>query len=183
MHAPGLSLSSLRALGRALGAPSAWAGHHIGARLRELIILHVSSINGCPICCAMHAELAISFGVEDPELHAALACDPEAAALDARTRVALRYTELRTRGCEGDDPVAVERFASSFSPAQQREIRLITDLFTFATRFNNSWERWVPGATTRRARMGLCEAECYGAGPPVPGGPPVRCARCSQPAS
>jgi alkylhydroperoxidase family enzyme len=72
-------------------------------------------------------------------------------------RVALRYAELRTLDHEADHVEELERFQHTFSPVEQREIRAIVDLFTFNNRFNNTWEQYLPGASRRRERMGLCE--------------------------
>lgn len=158
MHAPGLDRAALAALSRALRQAPALPAPHLGTRLRELIILHVSSINGCPVCSAAHGLLARLGGVEGDAIEAARACDVGPEDFDPRTELALRYAELRTLGREARDPALVERFEARFSADEQREIRAITDLFTFNNRFNNTWERWVPGARRRRRRMGLCAA-------------------------
>ena len=60
----------------------------------------------------------------------------------------------RERRLDGRRPVRALR---NFSHSEQREIRAIVDLFTFNNRFNNAWERAVPGAEKRRERLGLCE--------------------------
>lgn len=157
MHAPGLNLDAAMALGRALRTPTAVFGRRIGPRLRELVILHVSSVNGCPVCSSVHAVIARRVGVGEEGVQAARLCHAMDARLDARERVALRYAELRTLGREAEDRESIEELDALFSRDEQREIRAIVDLFTFNNRFNNTWERWVPGARARRERMGLCE--------------------------
>ena len=153
--APTLTLSSLRSLGRAARDAGALRGRRIGARLRELVILHVSSVNDCPVCSAAHGVIGRLSGLDGRDVHDARACEP-AERFDERTRVALRYAELRTRGREDDDPVALERLRALFDEEERREIRAIVDLFTFNNRFSNSWERLVPGGAWRRERLGLC---------------------------
>jgi AhpD family alkylhydroperoxidase len=155
MTAPALTLSSLRSLGRAARNADALLGRRIGARLRELVILHVSSVNGCPVCSAAHGLIGRASGLDRADVRAARGCEP-AAGFDERTRAALRYAELRTRDQEGDDPRALEALAALFTPEERRELRAVVDLFTFNNRFNNTWERVVPGAAARRARLGLC---------------------------
>lgn len=157
MHAPGLDRPALAAFGRALRDVSAWRGRHIGPRLRELIILHVSSVNGCPVCSAMHGVWARSVGVQKADITAARGCEPSPEDFDARTELALRYAEARTLRREDREPETVRRFEQAFDTDEQREVRAVVDLFTFNNRINNSWERWVPGARRRRERLGLCE--------------------------
>jgi AhpD family alkylhydroperoxidase len=156
MTTPTLTLASLRSLGRAARNADAVLGRRIGARLREILVLHVSSVNGCPVCSAAHDALGRVSGLDGDDIRDARACDP-AERFDERTQVALRYAELRTKGDEGDDPLALEQLRAFFSPEERREIRAVVDLFTFNNRFNNTWERILPGAAQRRARMGLCE--------------------------
>jgi AhpD family alkylhydroperoxidase len=166
MNAPGLDAAALRALGRALRHPSALRGRHIGARLRELVTLHVSSVNGCPVCSAAHGLVARLAGVTPDAVMAARACAVSPEDFDARTELALRYAALRTRGREAAEPALVAAFERAFGPAERREVRAVTDLFTFNNRINNAWERWVPGAEARRRRLGLCGREAAAVRPP-----------------
>ncbi len=156
MNAPSLSLDAVRALGRALRHATALPSRHIGARLRELVILHVASVNGCPVCSSVHGAVSRRAGIAASDIHEARRCAPSPV-LDDPARVALRYAELRTRGQERDDPAAVEEFERTFSRSEQREIRAVVDLFTFNTRLMNTWEHLLPGAERRRERLELCQ--------------------------
>jgi hypothetical protein len=60
-------------------------------------------------------------------------------------------------GPKATDPAAIEAFERVFNEAERTEIAAIVDLFTFNNRFNNTWEGWLPGASRRRARLGLCD--------------------------
>lgn len=153
---PKLSGRAIRSLGSAVVRPAALRGRHIGARLREQIILHVASVNSCPVCSATHAAAARVVGLDAKDIRAARALEPPAE-LAERTRVALRYAELRTRGEEASHPEEVRRFEALFSEAEQREVRAVVDLFTFNTRFNNTWEGALPGARRRRRKLGIPE--------------------------
>jgi alkylhydroperoxidase family enzyme len=101
--------------------------------LRERIILHVSAINGCAVCTAVHAPRCPV---------------PLPSADDERTRAAFLYAAARTRGERA-------RLPDAFSRDERRGIRAVVDLFTFNNRFNNTWERWLPGAAARRAKLGM----------------------------
>jgi AhpD family alkylhydroperoxidase len=156
MSTPVLDRRALVSLGRALRSVRALPARRIGAHLRELIILHVSSINGCPVCSATHELVGRTGGVGPEDVEAARRCEPTDERFDERTRVALQYAGLRTKGATRDDPDVVARFEALFDAQEQREVQAIVDLFTFNNRFNNTWERLVPGARRRRDRMGLC---------------------------
>lgn len=141
MRSPTLSLYALRSLGRALARWPAARGRGVDPELRERVIVHVSSLNSCPVCLAFHAGDARSRTLDGT--------DPRDPRLDA----ALRYAELRTLGRERFFPGDVARFERSFSPVEQAALRATVDLFTFTNRFNNTWEQLVPGAAARRRRL------------------------------
>lgn len=154
MRPPKLSKGSVRSLGRAVAHPGALRGRALGKRLREEIILHVSAVNSCYVCSKMHEIIGRRVGLSDAEVRAARAIEPSPE-LDARTRVALRYAELRTRGEENAHPEEVRRFERELSPGERREVRGIVDLFTFTNRLNNTVEGVLPGARRRRRKLGL----------------------------
>ena len=150
MRPPTLSRYAMCSLGRALlNAPALVGG--IDRRLREEIILHVSSVNSCPVCSAVHGFWAHRIGLTDPEIARAREVDVDG--WDHRTRVALRYAELRTTDREHPEDVAA--FEREFSPRERAAVRAIVDFFTFSNRFNNTWERLLPGAAARRRRLSI----------------------------
>jgi AhpD family alkylhydroperoxidase len=152
-RAPVLSRHALRSLARALARWPAARGRGLEPALRERIILHVSSVNSCPVCSAVHGHSARRLGLDQGEVMAARM--PALDGWDPRTRAVLRYAELRTMDHERAHPAEVAAFERLFTPAEQESVRATIDLFTFTNRFNNTWERWLPGAAARRRRMGL----------------------------
>lgn len=148
-----LSSYAIRSLARAMTRPAALMGRSIGAPLRERIILRVSSVNSCTVCSSIHGAVARIEGLSGDDVRDARQASKEH--LDERTLIALRYAELRTVGWEQEYPDDVAAFEKAFTPAEQREVRAIVDLFTFNNRFNNTWEALLPGADRRRTRMGL----------------------------
>lgn len=152
MKAPTLSRYALCSLGRALRNASSLLGG-IDRRLREEIILHVSSVNSCPVCSAVHGGRAHRIGLSDGDI--AHARELDVSGWDERTRVALRYAELRTTDHEHEHPEEVAAFERHFTPKQQAAVRATVDLFTFTNRFNNTWEQLLPGAAARRRRYGI----------------------------
>jgi AhpD family alkylhydroperoxidase len=144
-------------LGRAGRRPAALLGRRIGAELREQRIVHVSALNDCLVCTAVHSAVGRAAGVPAQTLQAARHAQPIG---DERTQAALRYAELRTREVEHEHPEQLRQFEALFATDEQREIRAIVDLFTFTTRFHNTWESHLPGSERRRRRLGLC-AQCH----------------------
>lgn len=146
-------MHALRSLARALARWPSARGRGLDPVLRERIILHVSSLNSCPVCSAVHGRNAHRLGLDDREVMAARMTELDG--WDRRTRAVLRYAELRTLAHERAHPDEVATFQQLFTPAEQAAVRATVDLFTFTNRFNNTWERWLPGAAARRRRMGL----------------------------
>jgi len=147
-----LSGYALSSLARAMTHPLSLRCKSIGPRLREQIVLRVSSVNRCAVCSAVHGVVAKVEGLSADDIRKAR-LEPDDDAHDERTRVALRYAELRTARLEADFPEDVEAFERIFDASERREIRAIVDLFTFNNRFNNTWEGALPGAEGRRRNL------------------------------
>lgn len=145
---------ALKSLARAMRHPFALRGKSIGPRLREQIILRVSSVNGCTVCSAVHGAVARVEGLTANDIHKARNPDRDEA-LDEETKLLLHYAEVRTANLEDDLPEVVQAFEGTFDDDVKREVRTIVDLFTFNNRFNNTWEGILPGAHKRREAMGL----------------------------
>jgi AhpD family alkylhydroperoxidase len=154
MTEPKLSWYALRSLARALTQPSALLGRAIGGPLRERVTLRVSSVNSCAVCSAAHQVVARLEGLSAGDIQQAASPTADEA-LDERSRLALRYAEVRTADREREEADLVAQFEREFTPAEQREIRAVVDLFTFNNRFNNTWEAVLPGARRRRRWLGL----------------------------
>jgi AhpD family alkylhydroperoxidase len=121
----------------------------IGLPMRERIALHVSAINRCVVCSAVHGVVGRMAGLSNDEISAAGAeVEP---GLDRRTRTALRYAELRTTNREDAYPEDVESFERLFEKAEREEVEAVVDFLTFFNHLNNTWESLLPGAEARRA--------------------------------
>jgi AhpD family alkylhydroperoxidase len=153
MSSPKLSAYAILSLARALNHPLSLLGRAIGGRLREQIVLRVSSINRCAICSAVHGTVAKIEGLSGEDIRRARSRE-HFEAEDERTQAALRYAEVRTANLEAEFPEVVETFERLMTPEEQREVQAIVDLFTFNNRFNNTWEGVLPGAKGRRTGLG-----------------------------
>jgi len=88
------------------------------ARLRELVRLRASQLNGCAYCVNMHAADARAAG-ETMERLALLAVWPETAVFDAREKAALALTESITRVAETHVPETAWAEASAHFSADE----------------------------------------------------------------
>jgi AhpD family alkylhydroperoxidase len=149
MTPPVLSRHALRSVVRALWAAPALRG--LDRRLREQIILHVSSVNSCAVCSAVHGVKAQRVGMTSGEISCARGNLDD----DERTRATLRYAELRTLDLERAHREDVAAFERVLPERERAAVRTLVDFFTFANRFNNTWERLLPGARLRRRWLGI----------------------------
>jgi AhpD family alkylhydroperoxidase len=87
-------------------------------RLRELVRLRASQLNGCSYCVDMHATDALKAGDTTQRINA-LAVWRESALFTARERAAFTLTESITRASETHVPDADwEAASAAFSPAE-----------------------------------------------------------------
>ena len=107
-------------------------------KVRELIKLRASQINGCAYCVDMHTKDALAMG-EDPQRLHLVAVWREAPGFDARERAALAWTEALTLLSETGAPDDVyDEMARQFSPEEQVAL-------TLAIIAINGWNRLAVG--------------------------------------
>lgn len=85
--------AALRSFSKAVGGVAAAAG--IDARLREIVQIHASQLNGCAYCVRVHVDGAVAAGV-DADTIAQIATWRESGVFDERERAALELTESFT---------------------------------------------------------------------------------------
>ena len=106
----------------------------LDAKLRELIKIRASQINGCAFCLAMHTRDARKIGETDERMHL-LAAWREAPVYSARERAALAWVEAITLVTQGHVPdEAFEAVRKQFSEKE------IVDLTAAAVAIN-TWNR------------------------------------------
>jgi AhpD family alkylhydroperoxidase len=93
-------------------------------RLRELVKLRASQLNGCAYCVDMHTKDALAIG-EDPQRLNLVAVWREAPGFTPRERAALAWTESLTLISQSGAPrETYEWMASQFDPAEQVALSL-----------------------------------------------------------
>ncbi|HEX5213582.1 MAG TPA: carboxymuconolactone decarboxylase family protein [Pseudolabrys sp.] len=106
----------------------------LDAKLRELIKIRASQINGCAYCLAMHTRDARKIGESDERMHL-LDAWREAPIYTARERAALAWTEAVTLVAQGHVPDEIyDEARKQFSEKE------IVDL-TLAIAAINTWNR------------------------------------------
>jgi AhpD family alkylhydroperoxidase len=110
-------------------------------RLRELVNMRVSQLNGCAFCLDMHAEAARAAGETQQRLDV-VAGWREAPFFDARERAALALAEALTTIERGHVPEAVlEQASAHFDDEELAQL-----LFVIAV--INSWNRLMLASRT-----------------------------------
>ena len=111
-------------------------GHQVelDPRLRELVNVRASILNGCAYCIDMHTKLARRAGESEQSLHAVAAWH-EAAFFDAKERAALALTDAVTLIADQHVPAAVWDEASAhFEPDELAHL-------VWAITVINAWNR------------------------------------------
>jgi AhpD family alkylhydroperoxidase len=118
----------------------------IDPRLRELIRIRASQLNGCAYCIDMHTKDARAIGETEQRIYG-LAAWAETPYFTARERAALAFTEAVTRLADTHVPEqAYQEAAAHFS---QQEIAALVSLIVTINAWNGigvSTRTWVPGS-------------------------------------
>ncbi len=118
----------------------------IDPRLRELIRIRASQLNGCAYCIDMHTKDARAIGETEQRIYG-LAAWAETPYFTARERAALAFTEAVTRLTDTHVPDQAYRdVAAEFS---QQEIAALVSLIVAINAWNAigvSTRAWVPGS-------------------------------------
>jgi AhpD family alkylhydroperoxidase len=118
----------------------------IDPRLRELIRIRASQLNGCAYCIDMHTKDARAIGETEQRIYG-LAAWTETPYFSARERAALAFTEVVTRLADTHVPdEAYRAVAAEFSP---QEVAALVSLIVTINAWNAigvSTRAWTPGS-------------------------------------
>ena len=118
----------------------------IDPRLRELIRIRASQLNGCAYCIDMHTKDARAIGETEQRIYG-LAAWRETPYFTARERAALAFTEAVTLLADTHVPdQAYQAAAAEFSP---REVAALVSLIVTINAWNAigvSTRAWTPGS-------------------------------------
>ena len=118
----------------------------VDPRLRELIRIRASQLNGCAYCIDMHTKDARAIGETEQRLYG-LAAWAETPYFNARERAALAFAEAVTRLADTHVPEqAYSDVAGEFSP---QEIGALVSLIVAINAWNAiavTTRAWIPGS-------------------------------------
>jgi AhpD family alkylhydroperoxidase len=132
----GLDAAATRELDRA----------NIDPRLRELVRIRASMINGCAYCIDMHSKDARAVGETEQRIYA-LPAWRETPYFDARERAALAFTESVT--LLAADHVPAEAYDAVAAHFSEDEVGALVSLITAINAWNAiavSTRAWQPGS-------------------------------------
>jgi len=118
----------------------------IDPKLRELIRVRASQLNGCAYCVDMHTKDARAIGEAEQRLYA-LPVWRETAYFSKRERAALAFTETVTRMTETHVPD--EAYADVAAEFKEQEIAALVSLIVMINAWNAvgvATRTWEPGS-------------------------------------
>lgn len=121
-------------------------GAGIDPRLRELVRIRASQLNGCAYCVDMHTKDARAVGETEQRLYG-LAVWPETPYFTDRERAALAFTESVTLLAR--DHVPAEAYAAVAAHFEEDEVAALVALIVAINAWNEisvSTRAWVPGS-------------------------------------
>jgi AhpD family alkylhydroperoxidase len=115
-------------------------------RLRELVRIRVSQINGCAYCVDMHTKDARAIDETEQRIYA-LPVWRETPYFSARERAALAFTDAVTLLAEDHVPTrAYEAVAAHFSPDEIAALLSLIVTINAWTTIGVTTRAWVPGS-------------------------------------
>jgi AhpD family alkylhydroperoxidase len=115
----------------------------IDPKLRELIRIRASQLNGCAFCVDMHTKDARAIGETEQRIYA-LPVWPETPFFSDRERAALAFTENVTRSQVSDDAYA--RVAAEFSEQEQAALLSLIVAINAWNALGATTQAWEPGS-------------------------------------
>ena len=116
-----------------------WPGVHLSAKIKEMVIIKTSHINGCEYCYAHNTALGEAAGISHDQVIAMSSDDYLTADIfDARERAAIEWAEHMTKNTAASRDDVYERVAAQYSEAEIVELTLICSMFNMINRFNDS---------------------------------------------
>ncbi|MDA0787423.1 MAG: carboxymuconolactone decarboxylase family protein [Proteobacteria bacterium] len=116
-----------------------WPGVRMSGKIKEMVIIKTSHINGCEYCYAHNTALGEAAGITHDQVIAMSSDDYLASDLfDERERAALEWAEHMTKNTAASRDDVYDRLKAQFSDAEIVELTLICSMFNMINRFNDS---------------------------------------------
>ena len=116
-----------------------WAGARLSGKIKEMVIIKTSHINGCDYCYAHNTALGEAAGITHDQVIAMSSDDYLTSELfDARERAALEWAEHMTKNTARTRDDVYARVKDQYSDAEIVELTLICGMFNMINRINDS---------------------------------------------
>ncbi len=106
---------------------------------KELVILRVSQLNGCPYCLAAHRPVAREAGVPAEQVDA-VCSDAPLAPLPARERTLVEWVDRQTLDPHGIDDELVARVLDHFRQDQLIELTVLAGTITMLNQYCSAFD-------------------------------------------
>ena len=135
-HAPYLAMLFLPSQA---GNQREWPGVRLSGKIKEMVIIKTSHINGCKYCFAHNTALGEAAGITHDQV-IAMSSDVYMTSdlFNARERTAIEWAEHMTKNTAAARDDVYERVQGQFSEAEIVELTLICSMFNMINRFNDS---------------------------------------------
>ncbi|WP_136658182.1 carboxymuconolactone decarboxylase family protein [Nitratireductor sp. XY-223] len=116
-----------------------WPGTRISGRVKELVVIKTSHVNGCDYCYAHNTALGAAAGITHDEVIEMSSDDY----LDSKTlsdaeKAAIRWAEAMTRNTAGRDDALFAELKEHFSDGEIIEISMVCAMFNMINRLTDS---------------------------------------------
>ena len=116
-----------------------WPGARLSGKIKELVVIKTSHVNGCDYCYAHNTALGQAAGISHEQI-IDLSTDDylSSANFTARERAAVEWAEAVTRNTAQKSGDVYDRVKAQFSDAEIVELTMICAMFNMINRINDS---------------------------------------------
>lgn len=116
-----------------------WPGARLSGKIKELVVIKTSHLNGCDYCYAHNTSLGQAAGITHEQIIDLSSDDYlESAGFSEREKAAVLWAEHVTRNTAQQRGDVYERVKAQFSDAEIVELTLICAMFNMINRVNDS---------------------------------------------
>jgi len=116
-----------------------WPGSRLSGKMKELVVIKTSHINGCKYCFAHNTALGAAAGITHEQVISMSSDDYLKSDLfDKREKAAIEWAEHMTKNTARERDDVYDRIKSLFSDAEIIELSLICGMFNMINRINDT---------------------------------------------
>ena len=118
-----------------------WPGARLSGRIKEMVVIKTSHVNGCDYCYAHNTALGQAAGITHEQI-IDLSCDDymDSSDFSEREKAAVLWAEHVTRNTAQQRGDVYEQVKAQFNDAEIVELTLVCAMFNMINRINDSLE-------------------------------------------